>query len=148
MPDAERVSIRASGDITPARSRRSRLRRPLAPRGSAIGGLAAVNLKISKVGGLTKARALRDLAESLGIALTVEDSWGGDLTTAAVAHLAASVRPDSLFTVSFMNDWTSEHVAGYQPRSQDGFGSAPTGPGLGVDVDANALGEPLFSASA
>jgi L-alanine-DL-glutamate epimerase-like enolase superfamily enzyme len=115
---------------------------------ASIGGLAAVNLKISKVGGLTKARALRDLAESLGIALTVEDTWGGDLTTAAVAHLAASVRPDALFTVSFMNDWTSEHVAGYQPRSQDGFGSAPTGPGLGVDVDANALGEPLFSASA
>ena len=43
-----------------------------------------------------------------------------------------------------MNDWTNEHVAGHQPRSSSGFGSAPTGPGLGVDVDAAALGEPLF----
>ena len=113
---------------------------------SAIGGLAAINLKISKVGGLTKARALRDLAEGLGLALTVEDTWGGDLVTASVAHLAATVRPDALFTVSFMNDWTVEHIAGGRPRSQGGVGSAPTEPGLGVEVAVEALGEPLFSA--
>lgn len=114
---------------------------------SAIGGLAAINLKISKVGGLTKARALRDLAEGLGLALTVEDTWGGDLVTAGVAHLAATVRPDSLFTVSFMNDWTVEHIAGHRPRSVAGVGSAPTEPGLGVEVDVEALGEPLLSAA-
>jgi L-alanine-DL-glutamate epimerase-like enolase superfamily enzyme len=64
-----------------------------------------------------------------------------------VAHLAASTRPETLFTVSFMNDWTNEHVAGHQPRSVDGFGSAPTAPGLGIDVDVDVLGAPLFSAS-
>ena len=46
-----------------------------------------------------------------------------------------------------MNDWTNEHVAGYQPHSQNGVGSAPTGPGLGIDVDLAALGAPLFSAA-
>jgi len=107
--------------------------------------MEAVNLKVSKVGGLTRARQLRELAETLGIRLTVEDTWGGDLVTAAVAHLAASVQPELLFTVSFMNDWTREHVAGYEPRSRDGVGAAPTGPGLGVEVDLEALGEPLFS---
>lgn len=35
----------------------------------------AVNLKISKVGGLTKARAIRDLAVRSGIALNIEDTW-------------------------------------------------------------------------
>jgi L-alanine-DL-glutamate epimerase-like enolase superfamily enzyme len=35
----------------------------------------AVNLKISKVGGLTKARAIRDLAVSAGIAMNIEDTW-------------------------------------------------------------------------
>lgn len=35
----------------------------------------AVNLKISKVGGLSKARAIRDLAVSAGIALNIEDTW-------------------------------------------------------------------------
>lgn len=55
----------------------------------AAGDLAmdVINLKISKVGGLTKARQIRDLAVSLGIALTIEDTWGGDIITAAIAHL-------------------------------------------------------------
>jgi L-alanine-DL-glutamate epimerase-like enolase superfamily enzyme len=113
--------------------------------GAADAGAGAINLKIGKVGGLSRARVMRDLAASLGVALTIEDTWGGDVTTAAVAHLAASVPPRSLFTVSFFNDWTAEHVAGYAPRSVDGQGSAPVGPGLGIEVDASMLGEPLFS---
>jgi cis-L-3-hydroxyproline dehydratase len=109
------------------------------------GAMEAVNLKISKVGGLTRARQMRELAETLGLRLTIEDSWGGDLVTAAVSQLAASVRREALFTVSFMNDWTNEHIAGYQPRSRDGVGAAPRGPGLGVEVDLEMLGAPLFS---
>jgi L-alanine-DL-glutamate epimerase-like enolase superfamily enzyme len=46
-----------------------------------------------------------------------------------------------------MNDWTNEHVAGHEPRSDRGFGAAPDRPGLGVDVDVAALGAPLFTAS-
>jgi len=106
-----------------------------------------VNLKISRVGGLLPARLMRDTAVSLGIRLMIEDSWGGDIVTAAVAHLAAGTPPDALFAVSFMNDWTNEHVAGYQPRSANGLGPVPTGPGLGIEVDAGALGAPLWSVS-
>jgi L-alanine-DL-glutamate epimerase-like enolase superfamily enzyme len=105
-----------------------------------------INLKIGRVGGLTRARLLRDAAVELGIRLTIEDSWGGDIVSAAVAHLAAAVPPDALFAVSFMNDWTLEHVAGYQPRSADGRGPVPDGPGLGIDVDVRMLGAPLFVA--
>jgi L-alanine-DL-glutamate epimerase-like enolase superfamily enzyme len=107
-------------------------------------GASGVNLKISRVGGLSAARIIRDVCEALGTSLTIEDTWGGDLTTAAVSHLAATVRPDLLFTVSFMNDWTREHIAGHRPRSRDGWGAPPSGPGLGVEVDAAALGSPLF----
>ena len=110
-----------------------------------LGGVAAVNLKLAKVGGLTGARALRDVADALGVSLTVEDTWGGDVTTAAVSHLAASVRPELLFTASFMNDWTNEHMAGHEPRSRDGFGSAPSGAGLGITVAAERLEPPLFT---
>jgi cis-L-3-hydroxyproline dehydratase len=109
------------------------------------GGLEAFNLKISKVGGLSNARLLRDLATSLGLGVTIEDTWGGDVTTAAVSHLAASTSADTLFTVSFMNDWVRDHAAGYQPRSEGGFGAAPTGPGLGIDVDPAVPGTPLFT---
>lgn len=111
------------------------------------GGAGAVNLKVSRLGGLTKTRLLRDVCEELGLQVTIEDTWGGDVVSATSAHLAASTRPKGLLTVSFMNDWTNEHVAGHQPRSAGGFGSAPTGPGLGIKVDVSVLGRPVLSAS-
>ena len=111
------------------------------------GGAGAFNLKVSKVGGLTKAKLMRDLAQDLGVQVTIEDTWGGDIVSATSAHLAASTRPEALLTVSFMNDWTNEHVAGYQPRSERGFGTAPVGHGLGIDVDTTVLGVPVFSAT-
>jgi L-alanine-DL-glutamate epimerase-like enolase superfamily enzyme len=40
---------------------------------------------------------------------------------------------------SFMNDWTLEHIAGHQPRSDHGRGRAPSGAGLGITVDDEAL---------
>lgn len=101
------------------------------------------NLKISRVGGLTQARLMRDVGERLGMIVNVEDTWGGDLATAAVSHLAASTGPDCLVMVSFMNDWTNEHVAGHEPRSREGWGAAPSRPGLGVEVDEAALGRPF-----
>lgn len=103
-----------------------------------------LNLKISRVGGLHRARLMRDLAVELGLALTIEDTWGGDLCSAAVAHLAGSTTPTALYAASFMNDWTCEHVAGYQPRSVDGWGPVPEAPGLGIEVDESQLGERLY----
>jgi L-alanine-DL-glutamate epimerase-like enolase superfamily enzyme len=111
------------------------------------GGAGAFNLKVSKVGGLTKAKLMRDLGQELGLRMTIEDTWGGDVVSAASAHLAASTKERALLSVSFMNDWTNEHVAGYQPRSKDGFGSAPSAHGLGIEIDAKALGQPIYSFS-
>lgn len=45
----------------------------------------------------------------------------------------------------FFNDWTDGRLAHYQPCSKDGFGRAPTGPGLGIEVDVKKLGAPLFT---
>ncbi len=98
-----------------------------------------INIKIGRVGGLTKAKLLRDLGQQLGLRFTIEDSWGGDVTSAAVAHLAASTKPSQLLMASFMNDWTLEHVAGHEPRSSGGRGRAPSGPGRGITVDDTSL---------
>ena len=87
-------------------------------------GAVSVNLKISRVGGLTRTVLLRDAMQELGLRVSLEDMWGGDVVSAAVAHLAASTRPESLFMTSFFNDWTDGHVAGHRPRSVDGFGVA------------------------
>jgi L-alanine-DL-glutamate epimerase-like enolase superfamily enzyme len=118
---------------------------PTLVRAAAADAMDHVNLKIGRVGGLTKARLMRDAAVELGMTLTIEDSWGGDLVTAAVSHLAAGVPPAHLFAASYMNDWTVEHVAGYRPRSRNGRGPVPDGPGLGVEVDLDRLGAPLFT---
>ena len=107
---------------------------------AAAGGMEAINLKLNRVGGLTKGKLIRDIATNLGLRLTIEDSWGGDLTSAAVSHLGASTSPEALFAVSFMNDWTDNQLCGYQPRSRNGIGQAPTTPGLGVTVDPAVLG--------
>ena len=117
---------------------------PTLARAVAADAMDHVNLKIGRVGGLTKARLMRDAAVALGLTLTIEDSWGGDIVTAAVAHLAAGVPPGSLFAASYMNDWTLEHVGGYQPRSRGGVGPVPAGPGLGIAVEIDRLGAPLF----
>jgi len=118
---------------------------PTLVRAVGMDAMDQVNLKISRVGGLLPARLMRDAAVGLGLRLMIEDSWGGDIVTAAVAHLAAGTPPASLFAVSFMNDWTIEHVAGYQPRSSGGIGPVPDGPGLGIEVDVTSLGVPLFT---
>ena len=110
-----------------------------------VGGMEAINLKLNRVGGLTPAKLMRDTAVALGIRLTIEDSWGGDLMSAAVSHLGASTPANALFAVSFMNDWTDNQIAGYQPRSVNGSGAAPDGPGLGISVDLAKLGAPVFS---
>ena len=109
------------------------------------GAMEGVNLKISKFAGLAGSKLVRDLAVALGLRVTIEDTWGGDLVSAAVSHLAASTPSDNIITVSFMNDWTNEHIAGYQPRSENGVGSAPSGPGLGIEVDPSQLGPPLLT---
>lgn len=121
---------------------------PTLVRAAGLDAMDQINLKISRVGGLLPARLMRDVAVGLGIRLMIEDSWGGDVVTAAVAHLAAGTPPEALFAVSFMNDWTMEHVAGYQPRSSHGMGPVPEGPGLGIEVDVASLGPPLFTVDA
>jgi L-alanine-DL-glutamate epimerase-like enolase superfamily enzyme len=83
--------------------------------------------------------------QELNMMASIEDTWGGDVITAAVSHVAASTRPESLLNTPFMNDWTDGHVAGHTPRSVNGRGSAPTGPGLGITVDTTALSDPIFT---
>ena len=104
-----------------------------------------INLKISKVGGLTRARQIRDLCVSLGIALTIEDTWGGDIVTAAIAHLAHSTPPAYLFTATDFNSYVTVSNAAGAPQRQDGRMAASTLPGLGVEPRWEVLGKPVLS---
>jgi L-alanine-DL-glutamate epimerase-like enolase superfamily enzyme len=102
---------------------------PVLLRARADLAMDVVNIKISKFGGLTKARRARDLCVSLGIAMTIEDSWGGDVTTAAIAHLAHSTPPDYLFTSTDFNSYVTVSTAEGAPQREHGRMAAGTGPG-------------------
>ena len=104
-----------------------------------------INLKISKVGGLTKARQIRDLCVSLGLAMTIEDTWGGDIITAAIAHLAHSTPPEYLFSATDFNSYVTVSIAEGAPQRQHGRLAASTQPGLGITPRMDVLGEPVFT---
>ena len=114
-------------------------------RGVSDQAMDVINLKISKVGGLTKARQIRDLCVSLGIAMTIEDTWGGDIITAAIAHLAHSTPPEFLFTATDFNSYVTVSNAEGAPQRQHGRLAASAQPGLGVTPRWEVLGEPVMS---
>ncbi len=116
-------------------------------RGHADGALDVVNLKISKFGGLTRTRQARDLCVALGVAMTIEDTWGGDIATAAIAHLAHSTPPELLFTATDFNSYVTVSTAEGAPRRRDGRLAASTAPGLGVTPRREVLGRPAIEVS-
>jgi L-alanine-DL-glutamate epimerase-like enolase superfamily enzyme len=114
-------------------------------RGIADRAFDAINLKISKVGGLTKARMLRDLCVASGIAMTIEDTWGGDFVTAAIAHLAQSTPEEFLLSTTDFNSYGTKDIALGAPRRIQGRMTASDAPGLGCRPIAAALGAPVLS---
>ena len=116
-------------------------------RGNADGAMDVVNIKISKFGGLTKASLARDLCLEMGVAMTIEDSWGGDITTAAIAHLAHSTPSQFLFTATDFNSYVTVSTAEGAPQRAQGRMAASTAPGLGVEPKWDVLGEPVLEVS-
>ncbi len=115
----------------------------------AAGDLAmdVVNIKIGKLGGLTRARQARDLLASLGIAMTIEDSWGGDVATAAIAHLAHSTPTELLFTSTDFNSYVTVSTATGAPQRRNGRLAASTSPGLGITPRPEILRSPAVDVS-
>jgi L-alanine-DL-glutamate epimerase-like enolase superfamily enzyme len=103
-----------------------------------------VNVKISKFGGLTRAKQARDLCISLGLAITLEDTWGGDIVTSAISHLAHSTPTEFLFTATDFNSYVTQSLADGAPQRIDGRMASSKEPGLGIEPKMDVLGEPEF----
>jgi L-alanine-DL-glutamate epimerase-like enolase superfamily enzyme len=104
-----------------------------------------VNIKIGKLGGLTPARLVRDMCAAAGIAMTIEDSWGGDIATAAIAHLAHSTPAALRFTATDFNSYVTVRTAEGAPRRVDGGMAAGMAPGLGVQPVDAVLGQSVLA---
>ena len=103
-----------------------------------------INLKISKVGGLTKARQMRDLCVSSGIPMTIEDTWGGDIVTASIAHLARSTPAEFCFSATDFNSYGTVTIADGAPQRKNGRMTASDAPGLGISPRMDVLGTPVL----
>ena len=117
-------------------------------RGHQERAMDVINLKISRMGGLSKSRLIRDVCMSLGIIMTIEDSWGGEIADAAIAHLAHSTPRDFHFQSSAFHEYATHPIATGGPVIKDGFMAMSDKPGLGVEPNWDILGEPIASFSA
>ena len=115
--------------------------------GHADNAMDVVNLKISKLGGMTRLRQARDLCVRLGIAMTIEDSWGGDIVTAAISHLAHSTPTELLFSSTDFNSYVTVSIADGAPQRENGRLKASTEPGLGITPKMDVLGDSVLDIS-
>ncbi len=107
------------------------------------GACEAVGLKINRVGGLTKARRIRDFSVEVGLRLNIEETGGTALADTAAVHLAQSTPAGHRRATWLCYEMlTVDPIVG-GARNQDGVTAAPSGPGLGATPDLNQLGEPV-----
>ncbi len=100
-------------------------------------------LKISNLGGLNKARAVRDYLVENRIPVVSEDTWGGEIASAAVAHFAASTPEDYLINSTDLFNYNTRSTGIGGPTVKDGKLYASDTPGLGVTPDYASLGDPV-----
>ena len=108
-------------------------------------GLAEVfGIKLNRVGGLTRAARMRDVALAHGIDMFVMATGGSVLADAEALHLAATIPDAHRMAVWACQDMLTVDIAGGRgPRNVDGHLHLPQTPGLGVHPDENALGAPV-----
>ena len=87
---------------------------------------------------------MRDLCVSAGVAMTIEDTWGGDIVTAAIAHLAQSTPEEFLFSATDFNSYGTKDIARGAPNRINGTMRASSEPGLGCEPILAALGKPVL----
>jgi len=105
-------------------------------------GAEIICLKISNLGGLSKARKVRDFLVENRIPVVAEDTWGGEITSAAIAHFAASTPAQYLINSTDLMNYNTRSTGIGGPTVKNGRLYATDTPGLGVEPDYDSLGDP------
>ena len=103
----------------------------------------AVNLKIGRVGGLTRALEMRNLCASLGIPVHIQCTGGSNITQAAIVHLAQSTPSDRLLWIWDIGDLVSFRTVKNPIEQVQGKMQASDLPGLGIEPLIDVLGDPV-----
>jgi L-alanine-DL-glutamate epimerase-like enolase superfamily enzyme len=76
--------------------------------------------------------------------MTIEDTWGGDIVTATIAHLAQSTPEEFCFSATDFNSYGTKDIAAGAPKRVNGNMHASDAPGLGISPIMEALGRPVL----
>lgn len=100
-------------------------------------------LKISNLGGLSKARRVRDYLIDNRMPVVAEDTWGGEIASAALAHFAASTPAEYLQNTTDLMNYNTRSTGLGGPVARQGRLYATDTPGMGVAPDFESLGAPV-----
>ncbi len=100
-------------------------------------------VKMARIGGLTKARRLRDIFVEQGVKVVTECMMGGEIISAAVSHFAASTPSELLFNTTDLHAYNTESTGSPAPPTSEGRLYCRNTPGLGVEPDFESLGDPV-----
>jgi len=101
-------------------------------------------MKTARVGGLTKARKIRDFCVELGVPIHFQCTWGAELSMAGMLHLSQST-PEHCRTEFWPLAHSSTPIATADGSAKpvDGLIEATHEPGLGVRPRLEILGSPV-----
>ena len=100
-------------------------------------------LKVSNLGGLSKARRVRDYLIDNRVPVVAEDTWGGEIATAALAHFAASTPPEFLQNTTDLMNYNTRSTGAGGAWAENGKLYVSDAPGMGVVPDFDSLGAPV-----
>ena len=98
---------------------------------------------VARAGGITETRRIADLADAFHVAYAPHVGWSGAICAAASVQLAAAqpnflVYECMIFANPLREDLLTRRVGSFQDLV-DGHAAVPEGPGLGVEIDRDAL---------
>ena len=104
--------------------------------------LDGLNVKLAKVGGISKMRLIRDLCVALNVPMEIQDSSYSDLACAVVAHMGHSTPKRCIRSVIHPKGLKKATVTG-GPTVAGGRVTAPGGPGIGTVPILEVIGDPI-----
>ena len=103
----------------------------------------SLNLKLGKQGGLSRAKQQLTMAQAAGLTVSIQDTWGGHISLAAILHLAHATPPDMLRGALDTRPLVGLQLATVDLLEEEGGLRVSSTPGLGVTPKEAALGASL-----
>lgn len=103
-------------------------------------------LKLTRLGGLTNMRTVREICQARAMPHTCDDTWGGDIIAAACVQMGSTVRKDLSEGVWIADPYIDQNYdKSGGIKIVNGSIPVPDGPGLGIQPDVELFGDPVIS---